>query len=220
VADFPLFIDGNPVTSGIANTVTVGTHTASETTQAGYAASLWGGDCNTDGTITLALGDDKTCSITNDDTGGPATLNVCKIVINDDSGTAVPSDFTMTVTGNNPIPASFPGDENCTTVTIDAGSYSVSESGPSGYTQSKSADCSGTIAGGDNKTCTITNNDGPPPVGGMVEINVTNGTPGSSSASEATADSPWARGYLLGTIAAAAALIAAGGWYARWRWLA
>ena len=55
-----------------------------------------------------------------------------------------------------------------------------------------------------------------PSVGGVVELNVTNGTPGSSSASEATADSPWARGYLLGMIAAAAALIAAGGWYV-WR---
>src|SRR4029450_11104543 len=39
------------------------------------------------------------------------------------------------------------------------GSYSVSETGPSGYTQSNSADCSGSIAAGQTKTCTVTNDD-------------------------------------------------------------
>ncbi|PIR77294.1 MAG: hypothetical protein COU30_03260, partial [Candidatus Magasanikbacteria bacterium CG10_big_fil_rev_8_21_14_0_10_38_6] len=38
----------------------------SETSNSGYTAAI-GGDCAADGTITLALGDVKTCTITNDD---------------------------------------------------------------------------------------------------------------------------------------------------------
>jgi hypothetical protein len=67
VADFPLFIDGVGVTSGVANTTTIGAHTVSETLSAGYTASVWAGDCAAAGTITLALGEIKTCTITNDD---------------------------------------------------------------------------------------------------------------------------------------------------------
>ena len=65
----------------------------------------------------------------------------------------------MDVTGGNANPASFPGDEAGTSVSLDAGSYSVGETGPSGYTRSDSADCSGTIALGETKTCTVTNDD-------------------------------------------------------------
>src|SRR5256884_624529 len=48
---------------------------------------------------------------------------------------------TMTVTGSSPTPASFPGDEAGTVVTINAGAYSDGQSGPSGYDSSRSADC-------------------------------------------------------------------------------
>jgi len=41
----------------------------------------------------------------NDRTIVPAMLNVTKIVITDDGGTAIPSNFTITVNGNNPNPA-------------------------------------------------------------------------------------------------------------------
>jgi hypothetical protein len=53
--------------------------TASETPQAGYTPSVWGGDCAADGTITLLPGDDKTCTITNDDQR--ATLTLVKTVV-------------------------------------------------------------------------------------------------------------------------------------------
>jgi len=155
VADFILKIDGNQVTSGVANNVTPGLHTASEVSLDGYTASAWGGDCALDGTITLALGDDKTCTITNDDQ--PASLTVIKHVDNAGVGTASAGDFTMDVTGTEVSDPSFPGDELGTTVTLDAGSYSVSETGPTGYTAIYSTDCSGTIANGQSKTCTVTN---------------------------------------------------------------
>jgi hypothetical protein len=67
----------------------------------------------------------------------------------------------MTVTGTNVQPAaSFPGAESPgTTVTLDAGSYSVDESVVAGYTKSLGTNCSGTIAAGESRICTITNDD-------------------------------------------------------------
>lgn len=67
VADFPLFIDAVSVLSGVANITTIGLHTVTETSQSDYTASVFGGDCAANGTITLSLGDIKTCTITNDD---------------------------------------------------------------------------------------------------------------------------------------------------------
>ena len=65
-----------------------------------------------------------------------ATLHVIKHVVNDSGGTASAANFTLSVSGTSPSPASFPGAESPgTTVTLGAGSYSVSETGPSGYAQ-------------------------------------------------------------------------------------
>ncbi|OGG61173.1 hypothetical protein A3C87_03420 [Candidatus Kaiserbacteria bacterium RIFCSPHIGHO2_02_FULL_49_34] len=66
IADFPLFLNGASVTSGVATTTTAGTHTVTETSDSGYATTF-GGDCASDGTITLAAGDVKTCTVTNND---------------------------------------------------------------------------------------------------------------------------------------------------------
>jgi hypothetical protein len=71
VADFDLFINATGVTSGVARVVGPGTYTANETELADYDASSWGGDCAADGTVTLVAGDDKTCTITNDDLPPP-----------------------------------------------------------------------------------------------------------------------------------------------------
>lgn len=66
IANFPLFIDGFPVTSGVASTTVAGAHTVSETSSSDYSSAI-SGDCATNGTITLASGDNKLCVITNDD---------------------------------------------------------------------------------------------------------------------------------------------------------
>lgn len=73
ISDFPLFLDGGSVTSGVASTTRIGLHTVSETSNSGYAATI-GGDCAAEGTITLALGDVKTCTITNDDIAPPVVV--------------------------------------------------------------------------------------------------------------------------------------------------
>ncbi len=156
VADFPLFVDGGSVTSGVQNSFNAGSHTVSETGDAAYTATI-SGDCAADGTVTLGVGDVKACTITNDDIA--PGLTVIKNVINDNGGTATASQFTMSVTATNPNPASFPGDETGTVVTLDAGSYSVGETGPAGYAATYSAGCSGTLAAGGSAVCTVTNDD-------------------------------------------------------------
>src|SRR5688500_19761255 len=67
---------------------------------------------------------------------------------------------TMNVTGTDVSDPSFPGEDTPgTTVTLDARSSSVGESGPSVYAATLSSGCSSSIATGQTKTCTITNND-------------------------------------------------------------
>ncbi len=105
--------------------------------------------CTTGGTldatntiVTVALGAHVTCTITNEDIA--PKLIVIKHVINDDGGTAEADDFTMSVTATNPSDDSFPGAESPgTTITLNAGTYSVRESGPLGYAGTMSGDCSG-----------------------------------------------------------------------------
>src|ERR687889_285621 len=50
---------------------------------------------------------------------------VTKKVINEGGGDKKPSDFTITVDGNNPTPSSFDGSSSGTTITVDEGSYNV-----------------------------------------------------------------------------------------------
>ncbi|MFH1598282.1 MAG: hypothetical protein ABIB97_04415, partial [Patescibacteria group bacterium] len=157
VSDFNLYVDTTQVTSGVAHNVTPGTYTASEDTSPSYSASAWSGDCGPDGVVSIQLGEHKVCEITNDDIA--PQLTVIKHVINDDGGTAVAADFTMNVTGTNVSNPSFPGDESGTTVTLNAGSYSVDEVELPGYTKTLGSDCSGTIEVGIAKVCTITNDD-------------------------------------------------------------
>jgi hypothetical protein len=107
--------------------------------------------------VTVALGEQKSCTITNDDIA--PLLTVIKTVVNDNGGTAVAGDFTMNVTATDVSDDSFPGDESGTTITLDAGNYSVDESPVTGYAKTLGASCTGSIAIGESKTCTITNDD-------------------------------------------------------------
>src|SRR5262249_36786515 len=80
------------------------------------------------------------------------------------SGDKTPSDFTISVSGNNPKPASFSGSSAGTPVTLQAGKYNVSSSTADGYTTTYSSGCSGSISEGRTIKCTVTNKyTGPPP---------------------------------------------------------
>jgi hypothetical protein len=139
---------------GTDRKVTTGSYSVTETGPSGYEASFSAGCSGT-----ISSGQTKTCTITNNDK--PGTLIVKKHMINDNGGTKHAGDFTMKVTAGHPSQSSFAGDESGTTVTVDAGSYSVDEDAVSGYTKTIGANCSGQIANGETKTCTITNDDQP-----------------------------------------------------------
>jgi len=99
------------------------------------------------------LGESKTCTITNDDT--TAHLKLVKLVTNDNGGKAVAADWTLTATGDKTYSGAAGFD-----LDVDAGTYALSESTIPGYTTT-GFDCgaSVTLALGESKTCTITNDD-------------------------------------------------------------
>ena len=95
----------------------------------------------------------------------PGKVIVTKNVINQGGGTGgKPSDFTISVSGNNPSPPSFSGSADGITVQLRAGKYSVIETGPlSGYITDYSGECSGIASPDIINECTITNTYQPPP---------------------------------------------------------
>ena len=107
--DFPAFIGGAAVSWDIPATIDqAGDYTVSETQQPGYIASDWGGDCAADGSITLAIGDNKTCTITNDDHNPvihlekSGTLDITVVTPTGmlDAGDGISYDFAVTNLGN------------------------------------------------------------------------------------------------------------------------
>jgi hypothetical protein len=144
--------------------VAIGTHTVSETAGTGNNldnyTSVIGGQCAADGTVTLAAGESKTCTITN--TRKP-TLRVNKVCVpTTDTGL-----FNLRIDGAN---AGTGADASCggtTGVVVSTiGSHTVSETAGTGndlnnYTTVIGGQCAsdGTVslAAGDNKICTITN---------------------------------------------------------------
>ena len=123
--DFPSFVDAIAQAWDAKVPNTAGLHAASETEQAGYAASDWTGDCATDGSITMELDNDYICYITNDDIA--PTLTLVKIVLNGSNpgGTLTQVDFPSFVDDN---PQAWD-------VTVDhlAGGHIASETPQAGY---------------------------------------------------------------------------------------
>ena len=160
-ADGPTPISGDGgVTSG--DNFKAGTYTLSETGPEGYNASAWSctnniavGEGNK---ITLGAGQSTVCTITNDDIAPILTL--VKKLITDNGGDAEVGDFTLKA-----------GDITFTSgvsQNVNAGTYTLSESGPEGYSASAWSCVGGTQNGsnitlteGQSATCTITNDDKP-----------------------------------------------------------
>jgi uncharacterized repeat protein (TIGR01451 family) len=158
-----------------AQTVNTGSYTVVET--AGANTNLADYDtthsCTTNSTlslsgtgttlnITVGEGQNVVCTFVNTRKPQTGTLVVIKEVINDHGGTAVAGNFTLQVAGTAIAGNSttFAGVSGAgTTLTVNPGTYTVSESSVAGYTGSLSTDCAGSIAAGEIKTCTVTNND-------------------------------------------------------------
>jgi len=129
--------------------VAPGTYALSESGPAGYATT--GYDCGA--SVTLALGESRTCTITNNDV--PAHLKLVKVVVNNNGGAAAATDWTLSAAGRTPIGGAGGAEGD-----VSAGTYTLSESGPGGYTTT-GYDCGASVilALGESRTCTITNDD-------------------------------------------------------------
>jgi uncharacterized repeat protein (TIGR01451 family) len=111
-----------------------------------------------------AVNTNLVCIFTNDDVAPRLTL--AKTVTNDNGGTAAASAFTLVAAGPTPLSGAA-GSSAVTTRRVAAGTYTLSETGPSGYAAS-AWNCPGeTVTGGNSialsnsetRTCTITNDD-------------------------------------------------------------
>lgn len=156
-------------TSGVSSGADfdAGQYNLSEDGPDGYDPSAWvcvGGTQDDDDTVTVGLGESVTCTITNNDQ--EPSLTLVKAVTNNDGGTNVAADWTLTASG----PTGFSGDGDASSgADFEAGTYDLSEDGPAGYDAS-AWDCEGgtqedgdtiTLDLGESATCTITNDDIP-----------------------------------------------------------
>lgn len=94
-SDFSLFIDGVSATNGTRYPTSAASHLASTTPVAGYGFSTWGGDCNPDGTISLATGDNKTCTINFDDNPPPSLSCADSVLMLSSSMTTANNEATI-----------------------------------------------------------------------------------------------------------------------------
>jgi uncharacterized repeat protein (TIGR01451 family)/LPXTG-motif cell wall-anchored protein len=75
VANFPLYVNGTPVTSGMSNdfSAPAGVYTVTERTDERYTQTF-SGDCDLNGRMNLNPGDVRICIVTNNDIGAPVAV--------------------------------------------------------------------------------------------------------------------------------------------------
>ena len=171
-SDFTITVDGNNPTpssfdgssSGTTITINEGSYNVTEEgsdVSYDYVPGKYTPSYSSNCAGEIQAGDTVRCTVTNKYNqfipGILPKLIVTKQVINEGGGEAEPSDFTITVDGNNPTPSSFDGSSSGTSVTLEPGSYSVTENSLPEYTSSKSGECAGSLSAGETKQCTITN---------------------------------------------------------------
>jgi hypothetical protein len=173
-SDFTINVSGNPfaaMPASFAGQAAPGTevqfadtstYAVTEPAVAGYSTT-YSADCS--GTITPEQ--TKTCTVTNNDV--PPTLKLVKNVTNNDGGTAVPNNWTLSATAPAPNDgrnfSNAGGSGAFQTVFAGAG-YALAETAVAGYAAGSWSCDGGSLSGstvtlsiGQNVTCTITNND-------------------------------------------------------------
>jgi len=160
-ADFTATVTGTNVSNptfataeapGTTVNLDPGSYSVIVTGPSGYGSSY---DTGCNGSITS--GQNLTCNITTDDQA--AGIRVITNVNNSNGGTKTAADFLFNVTGSNPAPSFASGSAAGVMVAIGSGSYNVTQAAASGYMAGYSSDCSGSIALGQTKICTITDTD-------------------------------------------------------------
>ena len=151
--------------------VSAGTYSLAETGPAGYSPSGWSCSAGslTGTSLVLAAGETATCTITNTFIPPlPAQLTLAKSLVNTGGGTAQATDWTLSASGPTPI-SGHTGEPSVTAAPVSAGTYSLAETGPAGYSPSGWSCSAGSLTGtslvlaaGETATCTITNTFIPP----------------------------------------------------------
>ena len=154
VADFPLSVDGTPVTSGDATTVTAGSHTIAETPQTGYAVGTWSCDNGQTGSagsatldITIGGGQDVICEITNTLVADPL-LSIDKTVTGVDTAGNGALDTAGEIIGYS-IVATNNGNVTLTNVTVTdplIGTLSCAPTQPATLAPGEAITCTGSYA--------------------------------------------------------------------------
>ena len=170
-ASGPTPISGHSGDPAITNAaVDAGTYTLAESGgPTGYSAGAWGctGGSLTGSSLTLAAGETASCSITN--TFIPPAAAHLTLTKQVSGGTALPGAWTLAASGPTPI-SGHSGDPAITNAAVDAGTYTLAESGgPTGYSAGAWG-CTGgsltgsslTLAAGETASCSITNTFIPP----------------------------------------------------------
>jgi hypothetical protein len=152
-----------------ANSILHGTIIDAAGITMGDTAVLHGRALAFGGTVTAV---NNTITVLPSCAGSPKTLmTLIKTVTNDNSGTSGPSDWTLTATGATTTVSGLTGTVSTTNQLVEAGTYTLSESGPAGYTASTyscikdgatSISNTVTLTAGDKAICTINNNDNAP----------------------------------------------------------
>jgi uncharacterized repeat protein (TIGR01451 family) len=154
--DFSFRVNGGtamPFEADAENELTVpaGMYSVTEPAVDGYATSYEG--C---ANIEIPNGGSATCTITNDDAA--ATLIVKKVVKNDDGGSKEAKDFSFQVNGAPAMPFAADGEN---VLSVEAGTYTVTEPAVDGYATSYEGCANIVIPNGGSAICTITNDDQP-----------------------------------------------------------
>ncbi|MFD1299700.1 hypothetical protein ACFQ4Q_24030, partial [Lysobacter gummosus] len=175
-------ITGATGTANVTNaSVPAGTYTLSESggptgyTAGTYSCVINSGAAIVSNTVTLAAGDNATCTINNNDQA--ASLTLVKNITNDNGGTATVADFSLTTNAGTLTFGANSGTAQAAvytsnTLSVSAGTYTLTEADRAGYTEGDWS-CTGAagtvtpafnagsvvIAGGETVTCSITNND-------------------------------------------------------------
>ncbi len=161
IADFALKLNGNVISSGVANVVAAGAYAVSETGVGGYTAT-YTGDCDVNGNVLLTAGQVKSCTITNDDIAPNITLT--KVVVNNGPGTpgtAAAGAFLLSI-GGTPVSSgsSLPVMANTPVAINETPLTGYSFSSITGNPKCPSVlGGTATLSEGEAISCTITNDD-------------------------------------------------------------
>jgi hypothetical protein len=195
--------------AGTVYTLDSGAYNVSETGgPSGYSFDGFTGDCNSSGAVTVVAGQNVTCTLTNND--DTPQLKLVKVVTNNDGGTAVADDWTLSATAGAPNAGrnfSNLGGSGVFQDVFAGVSYALAENpNPgTGYSSTGEWSCTGgtlngaknavTVPLGASVTCTITNTDDTPQLKLVKVVNGGSATAADFDLSAAAPGNPLSRNF-------------------------